>query len=89
MMPTHEIDLTIITVCRNARALLQLTLESVIEQKAKENLRIEHLIIDGASTDGTPEWLAELQAAGKIESYISEPDAGIYDAMKSASARQR
>ena len=74
-------DLTIITVCRNARALLLLTLESVIEQKTKENLRIEHLIIDGASTDGTPEWLAELQAAGKIESYISEPDAGIYDAM--------
>ena len=81
MATMHEMDLTIVTVCRNARALLQLTLESVVAQKAKENLRIEHLIIDGASTDGTPEWLAELQAAGKIESYISEPDAGIYDAM--------
>lgn len=74
-------DLTIITVCRNARALLLLTLDSVIEQKTTEPLRIEHLIIDGASTDGTPEWLAELQAEGKIENYISEPDAGIYDAM--------
>ncbi len=74
-------NLTIVTVCRNARNLLLPTLESVVAQKAKEALSIEHLIIDGASTDGTPEWLAELQAAGKIESYISEPDAGIYDAM--------
>lgn len=76
-----EIDLTIVTVCRNARNLLLPTLESVVAQKAKETLSIEHLIIDGASTDGTPEWLAELQAEGKIENYISEPDAGIYDAM--------
>ena len=68
MMPAHEMDLTIVTVCRNARNLLLPTLESVVAQKAKEALSIEHLIIDGASTDGTPEWLAELQAAGKIES---------------------
>ena len=81
MTKNHKMDLTIVTVCRNARNLLLPTLESVVNQKAKEVLRIEHLIIDGASTDGTPEWLAELQAAGKIENYISEPDSGIYDAM--------
>ena len=81
MMPSHKMDLTIVTVCRNARNLLLHTLESVVAQKAKETLSIEHLIIDGASTDGTPEWLASLLAEGKIENFISEADSGIYDAM--------
>ena len=41
---------------------------------------IEHLIIDGASTDGTVEILQEYADKGWIK-YISEPDSGIYDAM--------
>lgn len=44
---------------------------------------IEHLIIDGASTDGTVDMLQELEQKGWIR-YISEPDAGIYDAMNKA-----
>jgi glycosyltransferase involved in cell wall biosynthesis len=34
----------------------------------------EILVADGASTDGTPEYLAELKAAGKIDWFVSEKD---------------
>lgn len=77
----NEYQLTIITVCWNAKAELEQTIESVLVHKAQHNLAIEHLIVDGASTDGTPELLEAQHRAGRIETYVSEPDAGIYDAM--------
>jgi GT2 family glycosyltransferase len=42
----------------------------------------ELVIVDGASTDGTPEWLAEEMAAGQHEriAWCSMPDRGIADA---------
>ena len=52
-------------------------LESVKTQTYKN---IEHLIIDGASTDGTVEFLEEYAKTGLIR-YISENDSGIYNAM--------
>lgn len=80
-MEKKEYSLTIITVCYNAREGLQRTLDSVLAHKKRYPLDIEHLVVDGASTDGTPELLREWLDAGKIEAYASEPDAGIYDAM--------
>lgn len=75
-------DLTVITVCRNVLGELKRTVASVLKQKeAFKGLSIEHVVVDGASTDGTPEWLAEMKAQGRIEAYVSEPDGGIYDAM--------
>lgn len=41
---------------------------------------IEHIIIDGGSTDGTLDIIKEYFDKGYINSYISEPDEGIYDA---------
>lgn len=79
--PEPEFQLTVVTVCWNALADLKPTVESVLRQKAKGSISIEHVVVDGASTDGTPEWLAEQLAAGNIERYVSEPDRGIYDAM--------
>ncbi|MCQ2735090.1 MAG: glycosyltransferase [Alphaproteobacteria bacterium] len=52
-------------------------LESVHNQTYKD---YEHIIIDGASTDGTLAILEEYQNKGWIK-YYSEPDKGIYDAM--------
>lgn len=76
------VDLTIVTICRNVLPELKQTLESVLHHKAKNtSITMEHVVVDGASTDGTPEWLAEQAAAGNLERYVSEPDAGIYDAM--------
>ena len=70
--------ITIVTVCFNPikagrKASLCQCIESV---RAQTYPHIEHLIIDGASTDGTVELLESLGVK-----YISEPDSGIYDAM--------
>jgi glycosyltransferase involved in cell wall biosynthesis len=66
-------SLTIITPCLNAARTLPATLESVRAQ----GLDVEHIVVDGGSTDGTVELLA---AADGIR-YISEPDRGLSHAL--------
>lgn len=73
--PKHH--LTVITICRNALAGLKPMLESLLRQKAKGSGALEHVIVDGASADGTPECPAEQLAAGRIERYLTVPDRGI------------
>ncbi|MDR1375426.1 MAG: glycosyltransferase [Holosporaceae bacterium] len=73
---------TVITVVRDLikfkrKEFFLQCLESVHEQTYPN---IEHIIIDGASTDGTLDLLKEYAATGWIE-YYSEPDNGIYYAM--------
>ena len=46
--------------------------------------RIEHLVVDGSSTDGTVGYLTELWEAGRITRLISEPDTSVYNAMNKA-----
>lgn len=41
---------------------------------------VEHIVIDGASKDGTLDLIKEYANKGWVK-YISEPDSGIYDAM--------
>lgn len=67
---------SIITVVRNGAATIASTLDSV---RAQRQAVVEHLIIDGASTDGT----LDIIKTNKHEQlrWISEPDQGIYDAM--------
>lgn len=67
--------ITVITVTYNSLATLRETVESVLGQSYAN---IEYIVVDGQSTDGTPEYLASL--GDKIR-FISEPDAGLYDAM--------
>lgn len=67
---------SIITVCFNAKELIEKTVQSVLAQTYPH---IEYIIIDGGSTDGT---LAIVNKyAGRISRIVSEPDNGIYDAM--------
>ena len=73
---TPDPMITVITVCRNALPLLRFTVESVL---AQETPVIEYLIVDGASTDGTREYLESLAPYGVR--FVSEPDRGIADAM--------
>ncbi len=68
--------ISVITVCRNARPLIEKTIQSVAAQTYPN---IEYLIIDGASTDGTQD--IALQYQDYIHALISEPDTGIYEAM--------
>jgi len=68
--------ISVITVCFNSVRTLGDTLESVA---AQTHLDIEHIVVDGASTDGT---LEIIERNGKhVVRLISEPDHGIYDAM--------
>ena len=68
--------LTIITVILNDRDGLEKTLNSLISEN-KNNY--EHILIDGGSNDGTIEYIKT--KIDRIDSFISEPDKGIYDAM--------
>ena len=67
--------ISVVTVCRNAEAHLSGCLQSVANQSWPD---LEHIIIDGASTDGT---LDLVRAFPHVQIMISEPDKGIYDAM--------
>jgi len=68
--------ISVITVTRNSAATLPDALRSVASQSLKE---LEHIVIDGASTDATAE-AVRLHGA-HVSKFLSEPDIGIYDAM--------
>jgi len=73
---------TIITVVynlinSNREDCFKQCLESVHNQSYDN---IEHIIVDGASEDGTLDLIKEYANKGWIK-YISEPDSGLYDAM--------
>lgn len=73
-MPDHP-RITIVTASFNALDGLRQTVESVASQ---EYPNVQHVIVDGGSTDGTR---AYLESLGGAVSWISEPDEGIADAM--------
>ena len=71
---------SIITATFNSEKTLQDTLDSVLRQDYRD---IEHIIVDGESTDSTVDMIRAY--ASKTTSYsvkwVSEKDRGIYDAM--------
>lgn len=73
--------ISVITVSRNSRDTIADTLESVIAQTHRP---IEHIVIDGASTDGTLDILERYR--GSLARLVSEPDGGIYPAMNKGMA---
>jgi len=55
-------------------------IESIANQDyGRDN--IEHIIIDGGSTDGSVDLIKYFDKLGKIDFWISETDSGIYEAM--------
>jgi glycosyltransferase involved in cell wall biosynthesis len=73
---TAKPKIAVITVCYNAAAVIEQTIESVLRQTYDN---IEYVVIDGGSTDGT---VAILQKySDRLSKWVSEPDKGIYDAM--------
>jgi glycosyltransferase involved in cell wall biosynthesis len=68
--------ITIVTVAYNSENTIANTISSVASQKHKN---IEHLIIDGQSTDKTLKIVEAYQHSKLV--FRSEPDEGIYDAM--------
>jgi glycosyltransferase involved in cell wall biosynthesis len=71
--------ISIITVCYNSEKYICTAIESVLSQTCKN---IEYIIVDGNSTDNTLDIVKsyEPQFGGRMR-WISEPDAGLYDAM--------
>jgi glycosyltransferase involved in cell wall biosynthesis len=68
--------ITVITVAYNAKDQLENTINNVLSFGSDY---VEHIIIDGGSTDGTVDLLEKY--SNKLRYWISEPDHGIYDAM--------
>lgn len=69
--------LTIVTVVKDNIEGLKQTVASIEKQNY---LNVEHVVVDGSSTDGTKEWLEEYKPRYSVK-FISELDDGIYDAM--------
>ncbi len=73
---------SIVPVCRNAAATLEDCVNSVAGQSYP---RIQYIVVDGASTDGTRAILERHRA--RIDILVREADEGIYDAMNKGLAR--
>jgi glycosyltransferase involved in cell wall biosynthesis len=78
------ITFSIVTITYNAEKYIQRTYESVLQQSYPS---IEHILVDGASTDNTlnieKEYMEKSYAAsnGHEVRIVCEPDNGLYDAM--------
>ena len=79
--------ITVVTVTYNAEQTLERTLQSVASQTYPH---VEHLIVDGLSSDGTLSLIQEYAEDNSVcdtpheIQFIREPDSGLYDAMNKA-----
>lgn len=71
-----SLKISVITVCFNSEQTIADALRSVASQTYPA---IEHIVIDGASRDGTVEMVK--RHGQHVAKLVSEPDRGIYDAM--------
>jgi glycosyltransferase involved in cell wall biosynthesis len=71
--------ISLITVSYNSASTIGDTFDSILSQT---HPNIESIVVDGASTDGTVDIIKAFEPKfnGRMR-WISEPDAGIYDAM--------
>lgn len=70
--------ISIVTVTLDAAKTLEQAVSSVVHQ---DYPNIEYIIVDGGSTDGTVDIIRRYAATHNNIKWVSEPDAGIYDAM--------
>ncbi len=72
-----EPSFSVVTICFNDKANLEKTARSVLSQEGAD---LEWVVVDGASKDGTVEFLQDLSGRYQRLRSMSEPDKGIYDA---------
>ena len=70
--------ISIITITYNSAATLQHALDSVLSQTYPD---IEHVLVDGASKDGTRELIEKYAREHANVRWVSEKDGGIYNAI--------
>ncbi len=73
---------SVVTVCFNASLTLEQTISSVL---AQEGVRLEYIVIDGGSTDGSAGIIQRY--ASRLAYWCSERDRGIYHAMNKGLAK--
>lgn len=78
----ETLDATVVSVTRNDCAGIERTIDSVRSQR---DVHLQHIVVDGKSTDGTVEYLQSLDWPEGSQ-FMSESDAGIYDAMNKGAA---
>jgi glycosyltransferase involved in cell wall biosynthesis len=74
--------ISVVTAVRNGMPWIQDTVHSVLAQRVAN---LEYIVLDGASTDGTAEWLASRR--DRFAYYHSRPDAGQYAAIAEGLSR--
>jgi len=77
-MSSTKPQLSVITPVFNGIRFIEFCIRNVIDQKCKD---MEHLIIDGGSTDGTIELIKKYAGEYRHIRWTSEPDHGQSDAM--------
>lgn len=75
-MEPATLDLSIITVSYNVRDLLQRCIASVEAALGRAGLREEMLIVDNASSDGTPDMLDQYAASEQVRVLASKENLG-------------
>ena len=73
---SESVKVSVVTACYNSAKTIGSTIQSV---NAQSYANIEHVFIDGGSTDDTLNVISA--SARKNHSVLSESDAGIYDAL--------
>lgn len=77
-----KLTLSIITITFNDLNGLKATISSIDRYFTSWNNYINHIVVDGDSSDGTKDYLYNISKVRLINTkYYSEPDLGIYDAM--------
>lgn len=69
----NQINLSYVITTRNKLPYLKEVMKRLIDNLQEDE---EIIVIDGASTDGTVEYLTDLHQQGKIQQFISESDRG-------------
>lgn len=77
---------SVATPTRNALAKLRRCVGSL---RGQREASYEHLVQDACSSDRTPEWLDQQQQGDARLKAVSEPDAGMYDAINRAWERSQ
>lgn len=77
-MQTKDRKVSIVTVCYNSEETIE---DSIISIERQTYKNLEHIIIDGSSTDRTIEILQKHLSINNSMRLISEKDNGIFDAM--------
>lgn len=70
---SYKISMSYVITTRNKLPYLTEVMKRLLENVKEDE---EIIVTDGASTDGTVEFLTELYKEGKIHKFISEPDKG-------------